>query len=221
MTVNELMQATGLPQSTTYRQLLSLRRWGLVQPGELGYAPGPIGLQLGRGFDDASPLVQLARPDMQWLVQQTGESAGLVVAVNDSAICLEMVESPQALRCSFEKGRSVLLRRGASAKCLLAYQSDGQCPSWLQTHQRTGDAETHDATQAELDAIRRRGYACTVGEVDKDVWGASAPLFGSQNKVVGALTLMAPAVRVQERESLLIQQVVIAAARVTRRLQSD
>ena len=117
----ELMAHTGLARSTLYRQLARLKRWGFVLESDGYYAPGPLGLQLALGFDLASHLVRQARPAMVELAQQSQESVGLVVAVNDRAICLDMVESQQSLRCSFEKGRSVPLRAGASAKCLLAH----------------------------------------------------------------------------------------------------
>ena len=109
----DLVSKTGLSQSTLYRQLASLKRWGFVLEVDGRYAPGPLSLQLALGFDMASHLAQQARQDMLVLAQQSQESVGLIVAVNGQAICIDMVESRQALRCSFEKGRSVPLEKGA------------------------------------------------------------------------------------------------------------
>lgn len=214
----ELVQRTGLARSTVYRQLAYLKQWGFAQDSGEAYAPGPAGLQLGQGFDAVSPLVARTRAEMDWLAHQSGESVGLVVAVNDSVVCLDMIESSQALRCSFQKGRSVQLRRGASAKCLLAHQSRAQRHLWAQ--QLPAQADPRDATPAELDAIRAAGYARSSGEVDEGVWGVSAPLFGKRRRLLGALTLMAPAVRIQGREPQLIQMTMVAAARASRALQA-
>jgi len=213
----ELMERTGLARSTLYRQLARLKRWGFVLESEGHYAPGPLSLQLALGFDLASHLVCQARPDLQALAEQSHESVGLIVAVNDQAICLDMVESQQSLRCSFEKGRSVPLRAGASAKCLLAHLPEAAQAAVLDSQYGPGSAERLSA-QAELEAIRQAGFAASTGEVDPGVWGVSVPLFGMARRAVGAITLMAPVSRVQNQDQSLIRMTVVAAARISRGL---
>lgn len=217
LTATELVRKTGLSQSTLYRQLASLKRWGFVLEVDGRYAPGPLSLQLALGFDMASHLVQHARPDMLVLAQQSQESVGLVVAVNGQAICIDMIESRQALRCSFEKGRSVPLQKGASAKCLLAHLPAGALSASLEAN--LSDRPQADVL-AELSAIRKAGFVVSNGEVDPGVWGVSAPLFSMGKRAVGVLTLMAPSVRVQGKHSPLIQMTVVTAARITRSLNT-
>ena len=74
------------------------------------------------------------------------------------------------------------------------------------------------AAQDELDAIRRAGFAMSAAEVDPGVWGCSVPLFGASRQAVGALTLMAPILRAQGQEQVLIRMAVVAAARISRQL---
>ncbi len=69
-------------------------------------------------------LVEASRDSMMQLSRTTQESVGLIVAVNGQVICLEIIESTQSLRCSFEKGRALPLRAGALAKSLLAFMAD-------------------------------------------------------------------------------------------------
>lgn len=217
ITAVALAQVTGLPRSSLYRQLARLRQWGFVQEEDGRYAPGPMGLQLAQGFDTTSHLMQMARMEMQRLVNQSHESVGLIVAVNDRAICLDMLESPQALRCSFEKGRSVPLRKGATAKCLLAHlpavRRDAVLASW---RDEPHDAQLPDA--ASLARIRAAGWARSVNEIDEGVWGVSAPVFGAAQRLAGCMTLMAPTARGALREEEFTQMVVVAAARVSRLL---
>jgi DNA-binding IclR family transcriptional regulator len=213
----ELMEHTGLARSTLYRQLARLKRWGFVLESDGYYAPGPLSLQLALGFDLASHLVRQARPGMVELAQQSHESVGLIVAVNDQAICLDMVESQHSLRCSFEKGRSVPLRAGASAKCVLAHLPEAARAAVLDSQWGPGTPE-RQAAQDELDAIRTAGFAVSAGEVDPGVWGCSVPLFGASRQAAGAITLMAPILRAQGQEQTLIRMVVVAAARISRQL---
>lgn len=217
MPAAELMESTGLARSTLYRQLARLKQWGFVLETNGNYAPGPLSLQLALGFDMASHLVHQARPDMQTLARQSHESVGLVVAVNDSVVCLDMVDSTHALRCSFEKGRSVPLRSGASAKCLLAHVAHATRDSILDLHYGAGTADRHTAL-AELDDIAKAGYAVSSGEVDAGVWGVSVPVFGAPRHAAGAITLMAPILRAQGQEAALVSMAVVAAARISRQL---
>ena len=212
----ELMERTGLARSTLYRQLARLKRWGFLLESDGCYAPGPLSLQLALGFDLASHLVRHARADLQALALQSHESVGLVVAVNDSVICLDMVESQQSLRCSFEKGRSVPLGAGASDKCLLAHLPDSIRAATLDRQYPV--SSDWAAARSELQAICGAGFAVTAGEVDPGVWGVSAPLFGTTRQAVGAITLMAPILRAQGQEQALVGMAVVAAARISRRL---
>ena len=215
LTAGELMQRTGLPRSSLYRQLARLKRFGFVAESGGLYAPGPLGLQLARGFDDGSNLVHAARPILVQLTEQTQESAGLLVAANGQAVCLDMVESPLSLRCSFAKGRSVPLKVGASAKCVLAYLPVAQRETLLTQYYGAATPERAAAAQA-LQQLRERGHITTVGEVDAGVWGCSVPLFGSARRAVAALTLMAPHQRVLGQEAQLVQATLAAAARISR-----
>lgn len=218
LTAAELVQASGLSQSTLYRQIATLRRWGFVMESEGRYSPGPVSVQLASGFDGNSDLVMAARAAMRALAQQSHESVALVTAVNDRVVCLEMIDSEQSLRCSFDRGRSVPARDGASAKCLLAHMPPDQRDAILaaiadESPQRSAERA------AELDAIRAAGHAVTQGEVDAGVWGASAPVLGPARRLRGAITLMAPLSRVEGMEAALLHMTVVTAARISRALQ--
>jgi DNA-binding IclR family transcriptional regulator len=214
LSAQELMAQTGLARSTLYRQLARLKRWGFALESDGSYAPGPLSLQLALGFDLSSHLVRQARPHMQALAQQSHESVGLIVAVNDSAVCLDMVESAQSLRCSFEKGRSVPLRAGASAKCLLAHMPESSRTAVLSAW---GDKPGRlRVLKDELTAIRQAGFAVSTGEVDSGVWGVSAPLFGASRQALAALTLMAPTMRAKGQEAALTNMAMVTAARISR-----
>jgi DNA-binding IclR family transcriptional regulator len=221
ITARELGAKTGLSKSTLYRQLMLLKRWGFVLESDGAYAPGPVSLQLALGFDLASHLVREAQPEMELLAQQSGESVGLVVAVRDQAVCLEMVESRQSLRCSFEKGRGVPLRGGASAKSLLAFMRQDERERIIRGAPGTAAADADHLLDA-LAAIRQVGYAVSEGEVDAGVWGVSAPLFRhpARGESAGSITLMAPASRRQGREPELTAMTLAAARRISERLQA-
>ena len=218
LTAKELARRVDLPLSTAYRHLETLKAWGLIGEAGRGEAIelGPTAMLIARHFDRPEHLLNLARPIMHELVLAAGESVALMVAIGREAVCLEMIESSQPLRCSYATGRAQPLVRGASAKALLAFMAEPRCAVVLAA--TVPDAPARQALQAELGAIRRRGYAESEGEVDHAIWGVSAPIASPSGRVAAALTLMAPASRVRGRRDELVALTRAAAARIDRAL---
>ena len=215
ITVRELAVQTKLPLSTLYRHLVALKKWGLVQEqGQNGlYQPGPLSLQLALGFDQHSHLMQVAHREMVELAEKTAESVGLLVLVNEQMICLDIIESQQPLRCSIAKGTASSAVHGASAKALLAYLPEAKLAPLLANY--PNDSVT---LPAQLAQCRQDGYAVSLGEIDADIWGVSAPIFSAPSRIACTLTLMAPAVRAKTRSAELIELTQSAAARISRQL---
>ncbi|MCG8709165.1 IclR family transcriptional regulator [Brenneria sp. 4F2] len=209
---SELMKMTGLAKSTLYRQLAILRRWGFVM--EIGglYAPGPVSLQLAVGFDESALLAQCAQEDMRWLSDASQETVAITIAVERQAVCISMIEATQSLRCSFEKGRSVPLRAGATAKCLLAHLPEAELRHILPLE--FPHPEQRAEVTRQLAAIRERGYAASDSEVDAGIWGVSFPLLTLNGKLLGALSLMAPSQRVSGKQADLIGLTASAVERI-------
>jgi DNA-binding IclR family transcriptional regulator len=124
-----------------------------------------------------------------------------------------MVESDQPLRCSFARGRTHPLTRGASAKALLAFLPDAQADILI-AGTTADDPEGAIALRAQLEEIRRRRFATSESEVDVGVWGVSAPLISDAGRLEGTITLMAPVARIAGREAELAQLTRAAADRI-------
>ncbi len=217
--ISQLVELTGLPQSTLYRQVALLKRWGFVTEFNGNYGLGPICMQMAHGFDQASYLIKEAQPEMLRLVSLSGETAGLLVAARGQAVCIDMVESRHPLRCSFVKGAGLPLRRGASAKSLLAFMPAAQLRSEMNAI-TPSEGIDRAALERELRAVRAAGHAVTDSEVDAGVWGVSAPVFLRDGVAAGSITLMAPSSRAAPRQSELIAMTVEAAKRISARLIS-
>lgn len=219
LSAKQVSELAGIPLSSAYRHLTSLKEAGfIVDLGrDLGYGPGPVCMRIAQNFDRTSHVLALALPEMQRLSVRTQESVGLMKVLGTDVYCVEMIESPLSLRCSYSRGRSQPLSHGASAKALLAFlpQSvqDEVCDRLL--------GRNHDARSAllkELKAIRTKGYAESEGEVDSGVWGASAPIFSQGERLEGSISLMIPSTRVGNRRDELVQQTIETAKAVTMRL---
>jgi len=213
----ELSLQLAQPLSSTYRHLKTLLRWGLAEDNGYGrYLPGPACLQLAKKFDRQALLVSQALPELKRLAELSRESVALMVPSNGQAICIEMIDSPQPLRCCYQKGLAQPLLVGASARVLLAHMEPERSQAFLR--EQGVDAEGIAEYEHSFIAIRAQGFAVSLSEIDDGVWGVSAPVLDSRNRLHGAISLMAPAFRAQKNSERLTHWTCEVALRVGARL---
>jgi len=219
----ELAQALGLHRSIVYRILETLQRRGFVTQVERGrFRLGLKLVELGNVVLSGIDLRQIAHPIMVQLAQETGESVFLTVPSGDESVCIDKVDSPQHVRVTMTIGGRYPLYAGASNKVLLAYLPaevvDGLAGRGLAAI--TPDTITEPARlQEELAAIRRQGWAFSVGELTPGVAAVCVPLFDSNHAVVAGLSIAGLASRFSaERLPMLIDATLKAAGRISAQL---
>lgn len=86
-TLSELARAAGLSVSTTSRLLATLAEWGLVAKSPEGrYRAGGRMKQLAAATLREEPLYEIVGPHLYALVDETGETASLGVALGDDRV---------------------------------------------------------------------------------------------------------------------------------------
>src|SRR5262245_25341387 len=127
-TTTEMARECGLPIPTTHRLLAALQAREFLSRDERTkrFRLGPAALELGERAKSALDIRTVARPLLQALARETGETALLTVLSEDRerAVCLERVESRHPLRLSVEPGLRLPLHAGASQKVLLAFMHE-------------------------------------------------------------------------------------------------
>jgi IclR family transcriptional regulator, acetate operon repressor len=111
----------GLAPSTALRLLRTLETTGFVSREEQGgiYRPGARLMQLGAQALSNESLVDLARPTMEKLVAETGESVYLSVEGHgDTALYIAIVEGTHSVRHTSWVGRTVPLDKSAAGRAL-------------------------------------------------------------------------------------------------------
>ena len=214
LSAREIAAGIARPLSTTYRYLSVLREWELIAENldGSGFVLGPRCMSLGHTFLQQFELGRLSLPVLQDLVNQTGETALLMIPMSGQVICVESIESPKPLRYAFQKGlmiRSPL--RGASAKAMLPYMSDQSIHEALRLEGDLSAAEVF----AERERIRAQGYAISENEVDSGVVAVAAAILGRGTALMGAVSVVAPAFRASsEQRAVYAAQVREAAAQI-------
>lgn len=212
--LTEIATHTELPLPTIHRLLRTLTDLGLVRRADnRQYALGPRLVPLGEGA--SSQLGGFARPFLDRLVREIGETANLAMFERDGAVYLAQVQSPHSMRMFTEVGRHVDAHCTGVGKALLA---DMPTDAVDQIVGRAGMARLTDTTitdptalHAELARIRDRGYAVDDGEREIGVrcLAARVPVAGTWL----ALSVSGPAVRVTPERDAEIAPILLATAR--------
>ena len=156
--VNALARRIGVNPSSASRLLATLERGGLVER-EPGGGPYRLGLHLVALADRVLGRLDvrdLARPQLQALVEQTGETATLSVPGGDEAVTVDFVAAESSVVSMARLGRPSIGHATAAGKVLLAFGG-------AQPRDARGVHRAHDHRPQRLAARAGGAYAGRAG----------------------------------------------------------
>ena len=215
----ELAAASGLAKSTTSRLLQALERNHMLRRGADGrYLPGELFVRYAWRGDSRTDLVSVARPYLERLGEQTGETINLGIAAGAAVEQVAQVDSRFMIGGTNWVGLAVPLHCSALGKVLLAYGAADLPPGRLaQRTERTITARAELA--AELTEVRERGYAITDEELEPGLIAVAAPVFGAGRRTriggpapVASISVSAPVSRLSGTALAVAAARCVAAA---------
>ncbi len=221
--IAQLSAQVGLHASTVHRLLATLIARGYVRqnPDSGRYLLGLKPLDVARAVRDHLDLRMEAIPILQELMRKSGETANLAVLDDHQIVYLEQVSSPGwMLRMFVQVGARAPLHSTASGKVLLSALPDRELRQMLLSYTLVPYASRTivDTTvlMGELEEIRRHGYATDYGEQEEGVSCIAAPVRDHSGRVVAAISVSGPWIRITpERVPLLVPLVQGACARLS------
>lgn len=223
----EIAESIGLSPSTTFRMLSTLSYHRFVQRNEKTnqYKLGLACLELAQNFIASDDIRQAALPDLEALRDETKETVHLVVLDRMQIVYLEKLPGLHAIGLMSSRVglRSPAYCTGVG-KALLAYQKPEQVCEYYQSHglRRYTDSTITDldALMKHLEQIRQQGFALDKGEHEEEVRCVAAPIFDINGKVVAAISISGPAIRMDpiEKNKELIEQAKQTAMKISSRL---
>lgn len=192
LSLAELAARTGFYKSTILRLIGSLGRFGfLVRQGDGRYRLGPSLARLGSLYRDDSDLEGLLRPVLRRLRDDSGETASYYLRSGRSRTCLYRENSAREIRHHLEEGVRLPLDLGAAGKVLRAFS---------------------DESAVGLKAVRRDGFAISLGERDPYIAAVAVPLLDSAGHLLGALCLSGLAAHFTKGHQQRCRDLLTAAA---------
>ncbi|MEA2322828.1 MAG: hypothetical protein QOD81_2678 [Solirubrobacteraceae bacterium] len=187
----------------------ALERHGLVQwdaeRSRLRPGPGPLrfaGSGIGR-----EELIQLAAPSLSRLADESGETVNLMVPTPGGAEAIAQEDGRHLIGAMSWLGRDVPDHASAAGKVFLAH-GVAAIPARLPRFTGRTIVE-RPALEADLDAVRARGYATLVDELEDGLSVVAAPVFDTGGRVVAALAVSGPTTRLPEHRLALLGRVAI------------
>lgn len=218
----QIAARTGHSQHTVDRLLPILASHNYVTGGTRAgtFRLGLDLFRLGSTAQHRLVLRQRSRAIMHNLADATEETVSLFIRYGNEALCISRVEGKHVQALSMEVGSTLPLYTGAASRVLLAALPDDRVEDILsgKLRQLTRFSEINPARLREIVAeIRHQGYAISDEDVTLGVAAISAPIYGAEAEVVGAITISGITQRLtRDRMPILVAQVMNAAARISR-----
>lgn len=223
--LTELSSRTGLHKSTAYRilEVLRVNRFVEFNTETRQYHLGLRLFELGALAVSRLNLTTVAYPELERLVEQTGETAHLCVLDDTDVVYLAKVQSARALSMPSSVGRRNPAHCVGVGKAILAFLPRGRLDGFLtavryvRVTPRT--LTSRGALLENLAATRRRGYAIDEGEFHDELWCVGAPVFDHSGDVVAGISVAGPWFRMSPALlPKLAEHVMAAARRISRQL---
>lgn len=208
-----------LNKSTIHRLLAVLDRHRYVErDSETGrYRLGLKLVELGSIAVARLDVHRLARPFIERLVQETGETAHLGILRQMEVVSLVNAEGHHSVRTPSTVGRRSPVHCTSQGKVLLAFQPPSAVDDLLRSYRFTAHTPNTIRSltrfRAELAKVRNYGFALDDEEFEAGLRCVAAPVRDHRGEVNAAISIAGPTFRVTaQRMPELIRTVVNTAA---------
>ena len=197
---NEIARRTGLNASTVSRLLATLAAAGLVDHSEETgrYRLGSRLMVYGNLVHSRLDIRQALRPLLAQLAVRTGETTTLSAPSSPDAVTIDFVQAPGSVVSVAELGRPSVAHATAAGKVGLAF-GEAELPSGRLIRFTERTITDRKRLAAELDSVRRDGFATAEREREPDLNAIAAPVFGLGGVLAAILGVQGPASRFHSR----------------------
>jgi DNA-binding IclR family transcriptional regulator len=194
--LSELAERAELPQTTVYRHVVDLVRWGALDraPGG-GYQIGLRMVAIASYCPRGRPLRDIALPFMEDLYEATHRYVQLAVPEGTDVVYVEFLTARNAVSVRTEVGARWPMHATGVGLAILAYSPAAAVaavatrPFAVFTPKTISSPEQLCQALAE---VRRTGVAISEGQITLDAYSVAAPIFGANGGVLAAISIVVP-----------------------------
>jgi IclR family KDG regulon transcriptional repressor len=199
--VSEIARRLAVGRSTAHRLLATLIDLGYVEKTAKTnrYVPTLKMFEIGVATINRTKLQSVSRPFLVMLSTDFKETINLGIIDKGEVVYIDKIESPQSLRMDIKIGSRVPAFCTALGKAMLAYSDESEMKEFIQAQKipahtnRTATSIT--SFKDSLLKIRKQGYAIDEEEFIEGVRCIAAPIKNYTGRVVAALSISGPSIR--------------------------
>jgi len=193
LTVSDVAARTSLPRPTARRLLLTLERLGYVRSSGGQYTLTTKVLELGTTYISALGIWELARPHLEALVAQTGESSSMSQLDGSDIVYVARVSVPKIIAIAVHIGTRFPAVATSMGQVLLADLSHAELEQVLRTPSRSEViprvAPSRRELGRDLAVVRERGWAMSDEWLSLGIRSIAAPVRDAAGTTVAALNV--------------------------------
>lgn len=201
VTPTAVNESLGLPKPTIHRLFATLEEEGFLQRDLDGrtYSPGPRLRTMAAGVISSLRIRTARQAILKKLSSQIGETCNVALADRDAMTYIDRVETEWPLRIQLPIGTRVPFYCTGSGKMYLSSLARTHLVSYVRSaalmpHTPTTITDP-DALIAEIDQVRRQGYALDREEFMSDMVAIAVPILDTNGRLMATLSFHAPTQR--------------------------
>jgi DNA-binding IclR family transcriptional regulator len=204
LSVSQASVELGVAKSTAHRLLAMLLAYELLQqdPQTRAYRAGPMLAELGRSALDGDDLVSVVHPFLERLTVAVEETTHAIVLEGRNCRFIDSVECHQALRTTERVGVVYPAHVTSGGKALLAELDAARLAElFADDHLPPLNERSHTTRSglfAELEQIRRLGYATNFGESEMGIAAVAMAQRSRSGAAPVAIAISAPEQRLPD-----------------------
>jgi DNA-binding IclR family transcriptional regulator len=195
LNLTEISAGIGLSKSTTHRLLSTLEATEMVDFDKRSghYRLGLKAFRLGSVVAKSMELVKQGDPLLALTAEETSETAFLVVADGNEALCVRRCDGLHQIRVLYlEPGKHSAFNCGAAQRVLLAHLPDSRWEEVVAGHVRRMtpySLVSRDELERDRREIRERGYSVSWEDVTLHACALGAPVRDATGMVIAAVSI--------------------------------
>ena len=215
MRASEIRELTGLPTTTVARLLRTLLTEDLLRRDGPYYSIGLRVTAWAHAASAGSDLIACAEPLISELRDRSGETAGLYIGQGSNRVCILLKESSHPIAYRSTPGQVRPMHGGAAGRIFMAFDRSARqavlnagLPAY--TSKTITDL---DALDAQLEQVRRQGWAFVTGEREVGLNTMAAPIFDPAGHVIAAVAISGPSFRMTRPQTSRLAELVTGCAK--------
>ncbi|MEJ2708797.1 MAG: IclR family transcriptional regulator [Anaerolineales bacterium] len=222
--VRDLSRGLGYSPAVTQKILNTLKAHSYVRQSEdtERYSLGLGALQLGMAVLARLDVAEVARPYVESLTLDTGETTFLAIRDSSTAIYVDKQVSHNPIHMDAPVGAKRPLNCTAVGKVLLAFSNESVFEKALDAKAFTKETQKSitdpKALREELSKVRKQGYAVDHQEFHPEAICIAAPIFAPNGQIVATITTSGVAYRLQDKIEEVAEIVMDKATRISEEL---